>query len=164
MLWIKIEVYYGKGLLYIASKSTAFVKNVEFEKIKLIKDSRLNAQFLIKHKKGVRIIFKFDFSTFTFNVPLTFAIMATLYSYTRNRKRAYIEALLLLFLIHFLHTFTNETGRLSYIMARNNLETASEFQLFIWQYLWGFLDSMVIRFEPFLIGIYMLIRFRIREI
>jgi hypothetical protein len=85
--------------------------------------------------------------------------MAALYLYIRNRKRAYIEALLILFLIHFIYVFTSEAGRLGYIMARNHLETASEFKLFVWQYLWGFIDSMVIRFEPFLIGFYIYLRF-----
>jgi hypothetical protein len=159
MLWLNIVDYYGKGVLNIASNTTALVKNVDFEKIKVKKNGQLGAQFLIRHKKGVRIIINFDFSTITFNAPLTFAIMATLCLFIKNRKRAYSEALLILFLIHFLYVFTSETGRLSYIMAKNHLETASEFQLFVWQYLWGFIDSMIIRFEPFLIGFYIYLRF-----
>ncbi len=160
MLWLNIVDYYGKGVLNIASNSTALVKkNVDFEKIKVKEDGQLGAQFFIRHKKGVRIIINFDFSTFTFNAPLTFAIMAALYLFIKNRKRAYSEALLIVFLIHFLYVFTSETGRLSYIMAKNHLETASEFQLFVWQYLWGFIDSMIIRFEPFLIGFYIYLRF-----
>ncbi len=160
VLWINIEDYYGKGILNIASNTTARVKNIDFERINVKKDGQLGAQFFIfRHRKELRVNINFDFSTFTFNAPLTFAIMAALYLYIRNRKRAYIEALLILFLIHFIYVFTSEAGRLGYIMARNHLETASEFKLFVWQYLWGFIDSMVIRFEPFLIGFYIYLRF-----
>jgi hypothetical protein len=164
MVWMHVETHYAKGLLYAASKSSAFVKNIDFEMIHVKNGSNLVAQFLIKYKKGLRINFNIDFSMITFNTPLTFAIMAAFSLYITNRKRAYLEALLLLFVIHFLHVFSNETGRLSYIMTRNNIESASEIKLFFWQYLWGFLDSMVIRYEPFLIGFYLYFRFSNKKI
>jgi len=160
LLWLNVVDYYGKGILNIASHTTAWVKNIDFEGINVKKDGQLGAQFFIfRNRKELRININFDFSTFTFNAPLTFAIMAALFLYIKNRKRAYIEALLILVLIHLIYVFTSEAGRIGYIMARNHLETASELQLFAWQFTWGLIDSMVIRFEPFLIGFYIYLRF-----
>jgi hypothetical protein len=33
------------------------------------------------------------------------------------------------------------------------------FELYAWYYLWEFMNALVIRFEPFLIGFYLYIRF-----
>jgi hypothetical protein len=159
VFWLSIEDSYGKSVLYIASKSTAMVKDVSFEGIKIKKDGYIETQFLIRYQKGIRTIMKFNFSSFTYNAPLTFAIMAALSLFIKNHKRAYTEALLILFLIHCFYVFTSEGGNLTNFMAKNRIKDASELQLFAWQYIWGFLDIMVIRFEPFLIGIYLYLRF-----
>jgi hypothetical protein len=124
------------------------------------KNGETGAEFFISRRgKRFFIDINFDFLKFTYNAPLTFAIMATLFLFIKHHVKAYGEALAVLFLIHFSYMFTSEAGRIAYVLARNNLESASEFGLFVWQYLWGFIDAMFIRFEPFLIGFYLYARY-----
>jgi hypothetical protein len=40
------------------------------------------------------------------------------------------------------------------------IEPMNKIKLAFYQFLWSFTDNMVIRFEPFLIGIYVFLRFR----
>jgi hypothetical protein len=160
VFWLNVQDFYGRGILTMASHLSAKVKNVDFETIVTRKDGTQGARFYISRKgKGATIIFKFDVSQFTYNAPLTFGIMAALSLFISRHVRAYAESVIMLFAIHFFYVFTSEAGRITYILARNRLEGASELGQFVWQYAWGFLDAMCIRFEPFLIGFYLIVRF-----
>ena len=99
-------------------------------------------------------------SSYTFNAPLTFAIMTAMYQFISNRKRAYGEALLILLSVHLLYVFSSEAKMLTDVLTERGLEKTSIPRIFFYQLLWGFTDNMVIRFEPFLIGFYMFIRFK----
>jgi|GEM_PF-1249430 len=159
-LWLAIQNHYGKGLLFISSHLTAKVKDISFDFIKAQEDDKFASRFFIPGRvKGFDILISFDFSLFTYNAPLTFAIMAALFLFIKNHFRAYAEVLVILFAVHFFYIFLSQAGRISWILDKNNLEKSSEVSLFIWQYLWAFIDAMVIRFEPFLIGIYLYLRF-----
>jgi hypothetical protein len=159
-LWLKIQDQYGKVVLSMASHLTAKVMDVEFDTIKENNNEVFDAQFYILRRGIVytRVI-KFDFNTFTYNAPLTFAIMAALFLFIKNHARSYTEVFIILFTTHFFYAFIYEAYRLSLTFDRNNLEPVSRFELSVWHYLWGFFHSMVIRFEPFLIGIYLYLRF-----
>jgi hypothetical protein len=85
--------------------------------------------------------------------------MAALFLFIKNHVRAYTEVLIILVAIHIFYIFLSEAGRIATLLDQNNLESSSEVGLFIWKYLWGFIDAMLIRFEPFLIGIYLYLRF-----
>lgn len=160
VFWLNVQDYYGRGILTIASHVSAKVKNVDFETLVTKKDGTQGAQFyLSRHGKGATIIFTFDVSQFTYNAPMTFGIMAALFLFIRSHLRAYAECLFMLCAIHFLYVFTSEAGRITYLLAQNKLEFSSEFGQFVWQYAWGFIDAMFIRFEPFLIGFYLIVRF-----
>jgi hypothetical protein len=160
MVWINIKDYYGRAVLTVASYATAEIRNIEYVDMKLKENGETAAEFFISRKgKRFFVDMNFDFLKFTYNAPLTFAIMAALFLFIKKHVRAYGEAAAILFLIHFSYMFTSEAGRIAYMLARNNLESASEFGLFIWQYLWGFIDAMFIRFEPFLIGFYLYARY-----
>lgn len=159
-LWLTVQDYYGKGMLIVASHVTAKVKNIDFFTVQKRGDGQFGAEFyFVKKGKPVRLIFKFDLALFTFNAPLTFAVMTALFPVIRRRKRGYLETLLILISIHFLYVFTSEAGRITYLLDKNNLEHSSEMYQFIWQYAFGFIDALLIKFEPFLIGIYLYMRF-----
>jgi hypothetical protein len=159
-LWVKIQDHYGKVLVSMASHLTAKVIDVEFDTIKEQNDEVFEAQFYILRRGNIytRSI-RFDSNLFTYNAPLTFAIMAAFFVFIKRHVRSYTEVLIILFTIHFFYVFFYEAYRLSLSLDRNNLESASKFELFVWRYLWGFFHSMLIRFEPFLIGIYLYLRF-----
>lgn len=158
--WLNVQEFYGKSVLAIASHVTAKVKHVNFDSIQEKPNRTFGARFYISRgERGFYALFNFDFAQFTYNTPLTFAIIASLALFIRRRVRACTEAFLMLFLLHFFYVFTSEAGRIADMLAKNRLEPASSFTLFLWQYAWGFIDAMFIRFEPFLIGLYLYIRF-----
>ena len=99
-------------------------------------------------------------NSFTFNVPLTLGILVALFPFVRRRWSAYAQALLILFGVHLLYVFSFEANSLTTTLIQRGLEVVSKPSLLFYQFLWEFTNNMVIRFEPFLIGFYVFIRFR----
>ena len=160
MLWIQIKDYYGRGVTFTASKLAAGIKDVKFEEMTEERDA-IQATFSpLGRGSNIAIDIPVKTSSYTFNAPLTFAIMAAMYQFINARKRAYGEALLILLSVHLLYVFSLETKELTDALVDKGLEKTSILRIFFYQLLWGFTDNMVIRFEPFLIGFYMFIRFR----
>ena len=85
--------------------------------------------------------------------------MTALYLFIRRRRRAYAEAILILLAVHLLYVFSLELKTLTEILIQRGIAKESAPQLVLSQFLWSFTDNMVIRFEPFLIGFYMFMRF-----
>jgi len=159
-LWIPMKDTYAHAVVFTASKIAAGVKDLAFEGLKEEKDS-FEASFApLGRVSSMLIDIPVKTSSYTFNAPLTFAIMAALFRSTRRRWRAYSEALLLLVSVHLLYVFSLEAKELTNVLTDKGLEAMSMPRLFIYQFLWGFTDNMVIRFEPFLIGFYLFARFR----
>jgi hypothetical protein len=65
----------------------------------------------------------------------------------------------MLFGVHLLFVFSFEAKELSEVFIRLGLAVQSVPRIAAYQFLWGFVDNMVIRFEPFLIGFYVFLRF-----
>ena len=57
--------------------------------------------------------------------------------------------------VHFLFVFSLEGQKLTLTLAIHGYEDPSRITQFFWEFLWGFVDNMVVRFEPFLIGAYL---------
>ena len=160
LFWIQINDTYSYFITTTASKLVAELKNVKVEEIRQGKDI-----FYVTFCRSLRnddmlIDLSFKTSAYTFNVPLTFSIMASLCLFINRRRRAYAEAAFLLFIVHFIWVFSLEAQHLTGIFMGKGIETASKTKLFLYQFLWGFSDNMLVRCEPFLIGFYMYIRFR----
>ena len=160
VIWIQIKDGYGYAMTVTASKFAAAIKDARLDEITREKDS-LQATFT-SSKAGPDMLVDIPVKTssYTFNAPLTFAIMASLSPFLSRKKQAYAEALSLLFFIHFLYIFSLEVKGLTEVFMERQIETQSIIRLGFYQYLWSFTDNMVIRFEPFLIGFYMFMRFR----
>ena len=160
VLWVQVKDYYGKAVTYTVSEMITVVKDVKFEKIIQEKDI-IRVRFSpLRHKAGVGIEIPIKTSNYTFNAPLTFAIMAALFTFIRRRVRAYVEAVLILFFIHLLYVFSCEILNLTMAFINKGFEPVNKLLIFVYQFLWQFTDNMVIRFEPFLIGLYLFIRFK----
>lgn len=160
ILWIQIKDYYGRGVTFTASKLAAGIKDVKFEEMTEERDV-IQATFSpLGRGSNILIDIPVKTSSYTFNAPLTLAIMAAMYQFIRRRKRAYGEALLILLSVHLLYVFSLEAKVLTDVLVDMGLEKASNPRIFFYQFLWSFTDNMAIRFEPFLIGVYMYIRFR----
>ena len=160
LIWIQIKNYYGYAITLTASEIVSGIKEVKFDEIKMEKDL-IQATFTpVTGRNDTLIDLRVPTSNYTFNVPLTLGVMAGLYIFLRRRKRAYVEALLVLLSVHMLYVFSFEIKELSEILMNRGFETVSTPKIALYQFLWGFTDNMVIRFEPFLIGLYMFLRFR----
>ena len=160
ILWIQVKDYYGYGMTLTASKIIAGLKDLEIDAVDQ-HDERVQVTFTpYKINRDILIDIPVRTNTYTFNSPLTLAIMSSLFLFIRKRLRAYGEALLLLLIVHLLFITTFEMKELTTVLMNMKLQTVSQSRIFIYQFLWSFTDNMVIRFEPFLIGFYLFVRFR----
>ena len=162
-LWIQIKDIYGYVITATASRLVAEVKNVRVEKMRLEKGIVYTSFCRTMRKEDLVVELAFKTSSYTFNVPLTFSIMASLCLFITRRRRAYAEAALLLVVVHFIYVFSLGAEQLTEIFMGKGIETISRLKFFIYQFLWGFTDNMLIRADPFLIGFYMFSRFRIQD-
>ena len=159
-LWIQVKDTYGYAITLAASKLVAGLKNARLEEITQEKDI-IQATFSpFNGRTNMLVDITVKTSSYSFNAPLTFAIMMSLSLFILRKKRAYAEALLILLFIHFLYVFSLEAKELTEIFMERKIEAMSTPRLFVYQFIWSFTDNMVIRFEPFLIGFYMFVRFR----
>lgn len=160
ILWIQVKDFYGYGMTVAASKIVAGLKDLEIEAVDR-NEERVQVTFTpYRINRNVLIDIPVRTNTYTFNSPLTMAIMASLFLFIKNRLRAYAEAVMLLLIVHMLFVVTFELKELTVTLVNMMMETASKARIFVYEFLWGFTDNMVIRFEPFLIGFYLFVRFR----
>lgn len=160
ILWIQVKDHYGYGMTLTASKVIASIKDLEIDAIDQ-DDERVEVTFTpYKINKDILIDIAVKTNTYTFNSPLTLAIMSSLILFIRKRLRAYAEAISLLLIVHMLFIMSFELKELSTVFMNMKLEPVSQTRIFVYQFLWSFTDNMVIRFEPFLIGFYLFVRFR----
>ncbi len=148
-LWLQVKDSYNKGLAYMASHITAFVKDVRFESIEGEKES-LTVFFYI-HKpgnKGKAQMGMEGVGVYTRSTPLIFGIFGGLFFFIKRRKRAYLEGVLILVLIHLLYFATSEIMGLSTIMAKEGIENTTGF----WMWFWNFLVDFAIWLVPFFVG------------
>jgi len=160
ILWIQVKDYYGYGMTMTASKIIAGLKDLEIDAVDQ-NDERVQVTFTpYRINRDVLIDIPVRTNTYTFNSPLTLAIMSSLFLFIQKRLRAYGEAVILLLIVHLLFIVTFELKELTTVLMKMKLETVSQLRIFIYEFFWGFTDNMVIRFEPFLIGFYLFVRFR----
>ncbi len=164
-LFLPIENYYGLFITKIASSFVSIVKGIDIIEITRKTDIVLVDFLADKYgaSKILRATIEVPTGNYAFNVPLTLAIMAAFYPYIKS-KWLYLEALIILVFVHFLFVFSLEGQKVTTALAQQGFETAGSATIIFWEFLWGFVDNMVVRFEPFLIGAYLfLMRNRVRH-
>lgn len=155
-LWIQVKDYYGYAVTFTASKLVGGLKDVKLDKIVQERDIIRVIFNPSRYKMGIIV----KTSPYLFNAPLTFGIMAALYIFISRKRRAYAEAILMLLCVHLLYVMSYEAKLLTEFSMSKGIEAVSYPRLFVYQFLWVFTENMVIRFEPFLIGVYVFIKFR----
>ncbi len=157
--WFQVKDYYGMATVALASNIVTGIKDVKYE-YKIRKGDVIEVIFKpLRHRENILIGIPVKTSFYTFNVPLTLSIMVILYPILRKKLRAYGEALMLLFSAHLLYVFSLEANELTNAFIMRGYEFENMRSLIFYQFLWGFTDNMVIRFEPYLIGIYLFLRY-----
>ena len=155
VVWLGVKAYYGMAITTIASHAITLIKNVDV--VSILRNGDIISVGFIPQKYGVTIIkttIDVPISNYTFNAPLTFAIMAAFYPFLK-RKWIYLEAILILVVVHFLFVFSMEGEKLSAALETQGYEKVGTASQLFWEFLWGFINNMVVRFEPFLIGAYL---------
>jgi hypothetical protein len=155
VVWLGVKAYYGMAITTIASHAITLIKNVDV--VSILRNGDIISVGFIPQKYGVTILkttIEVPISNYTFNAPLTFAIMAAFYPFLK-RKWIYLEAILILVVVHFLFVFSMEGEKLSAALETQGYEKGGAASQVFWEFLWGFINNMVVRFEPFLIGAYL---------
>lgn len=93
-------------------------------------------------------------STFTFNFPLTISLVWGISPLIRLKYRKFIEILLFLLFIHFCYVFTLIGLQQYHYMVQAGIINNSTVLKLFWEYTWAFADNLLIRFEPFLVPVY----------
>ena len=140
----------------VASYLLSLVKSLEITEI--VRNKDIISVGFIPDKHGLTQVIKttidIPISNYTFNAPLTLAIMAAFYPFIKS-KWLYLEALIILVFVHLLFVFSLEGQKVTAVLAAQGFENPGNVTLIFWEFLWGFVDNMVVRFEPFLIGAYL---------
>ena len=155
LIWLGVKGYYGMAITTIASYAITLIKDVDI--VSILRNKDIISVGFIPQKYGVTILkttIDVPISNYTFNAPLTFAIMAAFYPFVK-RKWIYLEALLILVVVHFLFVFSLEGEKLSGALETQGYAKGGTASQIFWEFLWGFINNMVVRFEPFLIGAYL---------
>lgn len=161
LVWIQVKDYYSFVITTVASHIIGVIKSAEVGSMIRSGDAiQITFSSPFSTRPDMLVDIPVRTSTYTFNAPLTMGIMASLYGFITRRARAFGEAIMLLLFVHLLYVMSLELKLLTEAFIKAGIEPASDMKLFFFQFLWGFTDNMIIRFEPFLIGFYLFIRFR----
>ncbi|NIP39166.1 MAG: hypothetical protein GWO07_13635 [Candidatus Dadabacteria bacterium] len=158
VIWLFVGKYYGYVITSISAHAIAPVKNLQLDLVEFDKKNKNNIstyfRTLKQFTKNIGMRQNVNYSHFTFNIPITVGILAAFFPFIR-KKRVYIEVTVLLIAIHIVYVFFLEGLKLSEALLRSGYEKPNEAKLILWRYSEGFFKSMVLRFEPFLIGAYL---------
>lgn len=155
-----IKSQYSYTLTFIASEISSKIKNVKFIEV----TKKENDFFLINFislKENSPAIFQAKINTiFTFTLPITLAIFVSLLPYLEKRIRATIETIVILISIHILYILSHELYELTKFLIYREIEKPRKIPFYFYQYLAVFTKNMIIRFEPFILGLYIYFRFK----
>jgi hypothetical protein len=163
-VWIQVKPVYGTVLAQMGVRLAGWTAGLEVESIdhgrevaivtfsRPLITGRGIADFLVELRISV--------SNYSFNVPLTFALVAALLPFFKWRKKSLLEAGLILGFIHLLYIYSYCNLELFYNLSKSGIKTPSRPVQYLLQFMWAFVDNMIIRFEPFLVAVYLWLRNR----
>jgi hypothetical protein len=162
VIWIYVKPFYGTGLTHIGTGLAVLTMGGVVEKIVTDKEDAsvtLVRSFITNHGMTDMVLdLKLSVSKYSFNVPLTFALIASLLPIFRWRKRTLFEAVLILVFVHLLYIYSYCCLQMYNSFIISGIQVQSNVSRFFWEFFWAFTDNMVIRFEPFLVAMYLWLR------
>jgi hypothetical protein len=165
ILWIPLKDSYSYMITLVASKFLAVIKGATLEEVSQNGDAFSITLGFLTASNYVSAVVNLSAGVsryYAFTVPLTVSLLAALSLFIKRRERAYAEALLLLLLSHFLYVFFTEATTLTEKLMLNGIEPVNSMRLSFYQYFWKVTEFTAMSFGPFLITIYVWIRFRRR--
>ncbi|KJU87491.1 membrane protein [Candidatus Magnetobacterium bavaricum] len=171
-LWLSVQNYYGVFIVEIVAPLIASVKGISSE---LIMHTGNDVTVTFAYRRGggtpqvMDIIVKTSF--YSFSAPLTFAILSAYYPFLRrnatfSREFAsrygillfYLQILGALFVFHVVIVFFMIGKDLSVLLADMAVATSRQ-RVEVWRFVGQFIEYIVKRAEPLLVGFYIYIRF-----
>ncbi len=159
LAWIQIKPVYGYLAAQIGVRTAALATGVQVKEIARRSDAvhavLTTSVWTRRGMVDAEVPLIIDLAKFTFNVPITFAILAGLYPFLRWHPRMAAEAGLILAGIHILYIFffSIRFSQSALVEAGVIAMPPSVIRTTV-QFAWLFIDNMVIRFEPFLVAVY----------
>ncbi len=160
--WIQVKPYYGGAMARVGGGLSAWTAGGAMEEVRQGKDvAEMRFKYVGMTAKGVgelQVDISLSVSSYSFNVPLTLALAAGLFPFFRWRKKTIAEVLLLLLFIHLLYIYSYCNLQLFQKISAAGMRTPSAAARMLLEFLWSFSDNMIIRFEPFLVTVYLWLR------
>ncbi|MBN2420598.1 MAG: hypothetical protein JXL81_14510, partial [Deltaproteobacteria bacterium] len=109
-LWVQFKPYYGITMAHIGTRIASLAPGFSVQHIEHddeVATATLTRPVLTKNGLGdFQIDLKLSVSNYSFNVPLTFALVVALSAFFHWRKRMVLEAGLFLIFVHLLYVFS----------------------------------------------------------
>ncbi len=162
LLWVQVKSYYGMGVNKAGVYAASLVHDMQVEDFEQGREvGQITLSKPVSTSRGLSDLLldiKISVSNYSFNVPLTLALIVSLYPIFRWGKLPILEALCILIGMHFMYVFSYCNYHVYKNLVQVNVVTYSSVTHFLIEFLWMFMDNMVIRFEPFLVAVYLWIR------
>lgn len=159
LAWVQVKPYYGLVLTRFVSQVIAGTTQFKVDRIGHDREKAqitFSRPVLTKQGFGDLLLdLTIPVSNYSFNTPLTFALLAGLFVIFRWPLRHFIGVCLILLAIHLMYVYAFCLFQLFFYLAQGGFKVLSRpLQLFV-EFLWSFTDNMVVRFEPFLVFLYL---------
>jgi len=159
LLWTQVEPFYGLLVTHLSSGITAFLRGLRVDSVAL-KGGTVLATLARPMGYGNEMLIDLPVKTaaYSFNVPLSLAVAAALFPHLQKRARACLETGVMLVAIHLLFVVSSQNWEITRLLIQKGLASGG-LPAALSQFLWVFTNNLVVRFEPFLVGIYLFARF-----
>lgn len=162
-VWIQVKPLYGTVLSHLGVRLAGWSAGMEVKDIRQGRDrTRIALRRPLLTQGGLAdfiVELEISVSNYSFNVPVTFALIAALFPFFKWRGRTLLEAALILVLIHLLYiVFFSALELFKQLTQSGVIRPPSKAFQYAIQFLWAFTDNLVIRFEPFLVCVYLWLR------
>lgn len=162
LAWIQVKAHYGHLLAEIGARMAAATMSVTLETVRQGSENAVITFVCpILTQSGLQellIDLNLSTSAYSFNVPLTYALVLALWPAFRWNKRSLLEITLILITVHLLFIYSYCALSLYRQLATNGIKAHSKAIQFTLEFLWAFTDNMIVRFEPFLVAVYLWFR------
>ena len=162
-VWLQVKSYYGYGIAQLGVRLATVTGDTRIKSISrsgdVIQATLERKVWSSRNLTEAEIPLSIRISTYTFNVPITFAIMAALRPFIRWPWKILVEAGIILAVIHLLYVvfFTIRFSQAALSESGFIAMPPLSFRLGV-QFMWLFIENMVLRFEPFLVAVYIYFR------
>ena len=138
LIWVQIKPVYGRLLTRVAAGAAVVQTGFKVKSVQQDADvTRLTLSRTVIQKRGIGdflMELKLNVSNYTFNVPLTLAIIAGLYPLFGWRKKNIPEIAVILIGIHFLYIYSFCILRIFETMTQAGMTTTSSAFQFLLQF------------------------------